>query len=178
MSQITLSTTEVGALAKICELATRLNTSIISHDKASLPGSTIVRLKYSYCSADITVEQLKTASRILNLICKVNHEFLKITLCNSSEQRSTTKDDMPRPVKESYTFNDLTDAMILGVKAKKAHIEVAATYKDEGSFMLRAESGNPCELVSLNDLHLAREIFEVVCEANSFTNTATNSTEA
>lgn len=167
MSAISIPLSKMSTITAICELAAIMKVPATADFDESTPEGTVLRMRAVVYGVDIGIDQLETARKLLRLIFMTNRKCFHGSVSGSATEHSDSHDKDTRPTKETFTHDDVLDAIALGTYATKAHIEVG----DAGEGQLYFKSANGAAIyedISDNDLHLAKKLFEVVCENNSF----------
>lgn len=169
MSAISIPLSKMGTITAICELAAAMKVPATADFDENTPEGTALQMRAMVYGVNISIDQLETARKLLRLIFMSNRECFRGngSVSGSATERSDSYDTDTRPAKEAYTRDDVFDAIALGAYAAKANIQVSDA--SEGRLYFNtAGSVSFYETIPDNDLHLARKLFEVICENNSF----------
>lgn len=167
-----LNSTQMDLVAQICEISTRMNVPASAGDFANekdVPEGAILRMHTFMHTAFITKDQLAAAKRILRIIYNANRDFFE------PERRlgefTDRGEDLPdESISESFTADDIIDAINLGVYAVETHIEIHVyreSFKnDHGYIQIKPVDARSYENIPFRCLGLMSRILGIVCAEN------------
>jgi len=166
MDEFKLTLSQLRLLTQVCEFSAKMGVLASTDElsKTGAPESAILYLRSFTSYVYVTLEQLAAAKQVLSTIYEANRELFNPNMADYKD--SDQEEDFPgQAVPETFYGADVDDALVLGVYATKANLDVFI-HTDWERLMFKTHNTNKVYYVPLRALHLARKIFEIVCEMN------------